>query len=326
MTARKTRSTPYEVGYGKPPRHMQFRKGQSGNPGGRPRRMESVNTLLLREAYRPITVKMAGRAVTLPAVQAIVRSQIRLAAEGNVQAQRAVLAAVQTVEREKAEEEEAEAWKARREAARQAAAQAVREAEATPAAERAAPAPDRMSYAEAARRVSFLLGLDRPKDKGETCKIETGAQGKETATEERDSGQQRDAVPMPPADSASESENETASADPSVMPPPSTDPPTAALPWRSPPPRPDRYARHAAREAPLSPEADLRSPLRTLRDRGAVRHRTGNLTQPSDISGQEGHLLARQAAKTTRFPDKFPVFRECRGLSSGRSRQRERGG
>src|SRR5438445_5783604 len=27
-----------EVGYGKPPRHTQFRKGQSGNPGGRPRR------------------------------------------------------------------------------------------------------------------------------------------------------------------------------------------------------------------------------------------------------------------------------------------------
>jgi Family of unknown function (DUF5681) len=27
----------YEIGYGKPPRHAQFRKGKSGNPGGRPK-------------------------------------------------------------------------------------------------------------------------------------------------------------------------------------------------------------------------------------------------------------------------------------------------
>ncbi len=26
-----------EVGYGKPPRHTRFKKGQSGNPSGRPR-------------------------------------------------------------------------------------------------------------------------------------------------------------------------------------------------------------------------------------------------------------------------------------------------
>ena len=28
---------PYEVGYGRPPRHSQFRPGESGNPGGRPK-------------------------------------------------------------------------------------------------------------------------------------------------------------------------------------------------------------------------------------------------------------------------------------------------
>src|ERR1700736_415072 len=39
MTAPQTTSASYEVGYRKPPRSTQFQKGQSGNPGGRPRRL-----------------------------------------------------------------------------------------------------------------------------------------------------------------------------------------------------------------------------------------------------------------------------------------------
>jgi hypothetical protein len=100
MTSCKKTSAPYAVGYGKPPVHTQFRKGQSGNPGGRPRRAatERAKALALREAYRTVTVKEGGRAFALPAIQAILRSQIVLAAKGNVQAQRAVLAAIQGIE------------------------------------------------------------------------------------------------------------------------------------------------------------------------------------------------------------------------------------
>src|SRR5437899_12255406 len=102
MTSGKKKSAPYRVGYGKPPLHTQFRKGQSGNPGGRPRRTasERAKALALREAYRTVTVKERGRVLALPTIQAILRSQIALAAEGNVQAQRAVLEAIQTIEHE----------------------------------------------------------------------------------------------------------------------------------------------------------------------------------------------------------------------------------
>jgi hypothetical protein len=93
-------SAPYEVGYGKPPRHTQFRKGQSGNPGGRPRRqpVQRANALLLTEAYRSVAIKEDGRMVPVTALQAILRSQIELAINGNYRAQRDILKAVQDLE------------------------------------------------------------------------------------------------------------------------------------------------------------------------------------------------------------------------------------
>ena len=36
----------YPVGYGKPPAESRFQKGQSGNPGGRPRGTKKLVTLL----------------------------------------------------------------------------------------------------------------------------------------------------------------------------------------------------------------------------------------------------------------------------------------
>jgi hypothetical protein len=93
---------PYTVGYGKPPTHTQFRKGQSGNPAGRPRRTaaERAKALVLKEAYRSVKVKEGDRVYALPALQAVLRSQVALAAKGNAPAQRAVIAAVQAIEQE----------------------------------------------------------------------------------------------------------------------------------------------------------------------------------------------------------------------------------
>lgn len=40
MTTTKNTPNGYAVGYGKPPVHTRFAKGQSGNPGGRPKEPE----------------------------------------------------------------------------------------------------------------------------------------------------------------------------------------------------------------------------------------------------------------------------------------------
>jgi hypothetical protein len=94
-------SKSYEVGYGKPPLHTRFSKGQSGNPGGRPRGMTSgrANELALREAYRLVTVREGDKVVKLPAIQAVIRSLVALAARGNGTAQRALIEMIQTIER-----------------------------------------------------------------------------------------------------------------------------------------------------------------------------------------------------------------------------------
>jgi hypothetical protein len=105
MTNPKARSSPsdeYAIGYGKPPEKSQFRKGWSGNPGGRPRGMTAgrAKALALKEAYRMVRVKEGDRVVCVPALGAILRSLVALAAKGNGPAQRFVFAMVDQIEQQ----------------------------------------------------------------------------------------------------------------------------------------------------------------------------------------------------------------------------------
>ena len=97
------------VGYRKPPVHSRFRKGQSGNPGGRPKGMTlgRAAALTQKEAYRRIRVKEGDKVVTMTVLQAVLRNQITLAMKGNSAAQRAFLDLVWAIERESADAQSA---------------------------------------------------------------------------------------------------------------------------------------------------------------------------------------------------------------------------
>lgn len=68
---------------------------------------QRVKALVLKEAYRKVRVKEGDDIVALPAIQAILRGQIALAAKGNGPAQRAIIEQLRIIEQEMATDETA---------------------------------------------------------------------------------------------------------------------------------------------------------------------------------------------------------------------------
>jgi RNase P/RNase MRP subunit p29 len=110
-TPEKPGSGPYEVGYGKPPLHTRFRKGQSGNPRGRPRGANTggLKAIVVKEAYRTLRVREGDRIKQIPAIRAILRAMITHGAKGNGPAQRALIEFLRLSEQELAAEAAAKA-------------------------------------------------------------------------------------------------------------------------------------------------------------------------------------------------------------------------
>jgi hypothetical protein len=72
-----------EVGYGKPPQATRFRKGQSGNPRGRPRGSRNFATLLEEALAEPVSINENGRRRKASKLQVIVKQLVNKAAQGD---------------------------------------------------------------------------------------------------------------------------------------------------------------------------------------------------------------------------------------------------
>jgi hypothetical protein len=78
-------NNPYEVGRGCPPKGTQFKKGQSGNPNGRPKRDAKFNALLEEILSEESKVKLRGAEAILTHREILARKAIELALKGKIE-------------------------------------------------------------------------------------------------------------------------------------------------------------------------------------------------------------------------------------------------
>jgi hypothetical protein len=79
------------VGYGKPPKHSQFKPGQSGNPKGRKKGKRNLQTDLEEELCRRVKVTEEGQHKSLTLQQLVVKNLVRKAAKGETRAEKLLI-------------------------------------------------------------------------------------------------------------------------------------------------------------------------------------------------------------------------------------------
>jgi Family of unknown function (DUF5681) len=83
----------YEVGYKKPPKHTQFQKGKSGNPGGK--RKPTAVTALQRTLSELITIQEQGQTLQVTRLEAALRQMVAKATAGDTAAFRLMSTLIQ---------------------------------------------------------------------------------------------------------------------------------------------------------------------------------------------------------------------------------------
>lgn len=77
-----------DVGYGKPPKHTQFKKGQSGNLSGRPKGTLNLATVLERTLRQQVVINENGRRKVITKLEAAITQLVNKAASGDAHAMR----------------------------------------------------------------------------------------------------------------------------------------------------------------------------------------------------------------------------------------------
>ena len=84
------------IGYRNPPKHTQFKPGQSGNPSGRPKAKKTIDSILEARLMAPMTVTIDGKRKKLPALEILLTKELSKAMNGDQKSVRLLLDLYQT--------------------------------------------------------------------------------------------------------------------------------------------------------------------------------------------------------------------------------------
>ena len=88
------------VGFGKPPAHTRFKKGQSGNPKGRPKGSLNPATVAGRTAREQVVINENGQRKTVTKLEVAIKQLINKAMSGDLGAWREVCRLVESIEQQ----------------------------------------------------------------------------------------------------------------------------------------------------------------------------------------------------------------------------------
>lgn len=87
-----------KLGYCNPPAHTRFKKGQSGNPQGRPKGTLNMATVLERTLREKVILNENGRRKTVTKLEAAIKQLTNKAASGDLRALQLLAALVRSAE------------------------------------------------------------------------------------------------------------------------------------------------------------------------------------------------------------------------------------
>ena len=96
--SKSAKPTITSLGYCNPPKHTRFKKGQSGNPQGRPKGTLNMATVLERTLREKVIINENGKRKTITKLEAALKQLTNKAASGELKALQLLAALVRSAE------------------------------------------------------------------------------------------------------------------------------------------------------------------------------------------------------------------------------------